>query len=294
MATIRPPAVGALGAKRRLRPVGSTVPRAVFRSPLWLAPLLAVVATIVTFPTATVAVAGQTATTGSPDVRQIYLSDCGVCHGADGLGTGRGPTLAGVGRASLDYEISTGRMPLAGVGRADDRPGTPLQPLPNKAAADPDIVPRRHAPAYPTDVVSRLVDYTSNLTGGTGPDIPHVGTGDLAVGGELFRLQCAACHAWAGDGGALVRFQSPALHSATRVQIAEAVRTGPGQMPAFGAAALTDDQLAGVVAYVRYLQAPDDRGGQPLWHLGPFAEGAVSLLALGGLLVFVRWIGERG
>jgi hypothetical protein len=65
-------------------------------------------------------------------------------------------------------------------------------------------------------------------------------------------------------------------------------------MPAFGEAALTDEQLAGVVAYVRYLKEPDDRGGEPLWHLGPFAEGALSLVALGGLLLFVRWIGERG
>jgi ubiquinol-cytochrome c reductase cytochrome c subunit len=88
--------------------------------------------------------------------------------------------------------------------------------------------------------------------------------------------------------------QSPALHAATAVQIAEAVRVGPGQMPAFGTAALTDEQVADVVAYVRYLEQPDDRGGEPLWHLGPFAEGALSLMVLAGLLMFVRWIGERG
>lgn len=232
--------------------------------------------------------------TRAPDVRQLYLSDCGVCHGADGNGTDRAPTLVGVGRASLDYQLSSGRMPLAGVGRSDDRPGAPLQPLPNKAASDPEIVPRRHAPAYPPETIDQLVTYVSAMTGGRGPDIPHVGEGDIAKGGELFRLQCAACHAWAGDGGALVRIQSPALHSATKVQIAEAVRVGPGQMPAFGAAALTDEQLTDVVAYVRYLKNPDDRGGEPLWHLGPFAEGALSLLVLGGLLMFVRWIGERG
>jgi ubiquinol-cytochrome c reductase cytochrome c subunit len=202
--------------------------------------------------------------------------------------------LAGVGKASLDYQLSSGRMPLAGVGRSDDIPGAPLQPLPNKAASEPDIVPRRHAPAYPPETISRLVDYVSNLTGGGGPDIPHVGEGNLADGGELFRLQCAACHAWAGDGGALVKIQSPALHEATEVQVAEAIRVGPGQMPAFGTAALTDEQVADVVAYVHYLKDPDDRGGEPLWHLGPFAEGAVSLVALAGLLMFVRWIGERG
>lgn len=258
-------------------------------APLLLASLLATLVTVVTFASSPGAGAAQPA-----DMRQLYLADCGVCHGADGHGTARGPSLAEVGRASLDYELSSGRMPLAGVGRADDRPGAPLQPLPNKADSDPDMSPRRHSPAYPKETIEQLVNYVSTLTGGRGPDIPHVGEGEIAAGGELFRLQCAACHSWAGDGGALVRFQSPALHSATEVQIAEAVRVGPGQMPAFGDAALTDEQLADVVAYVRYLENPDDRGGEPLWHLGPFAEGAVSLLALGGLLMFVRWIGERG
>jgi ubiquinol-cytochrome c reductase cytochrome c subunit len=249
--------------------------------------------TVLAFPSAPVADA-QPSAIGPADVRRLYLADCGVCHGADALGTGRGPTLADVGRASLDYQLSSGRMPLAGVGRADDVPGAPLQPLPNKAASDPEIVPRRHAPAYAPETISQLVDYVSTMAGGRGPDVPHVGEGDVAEGGELFRLQCAACHSWAGDGGALVRIQSPALHSATEVQIAEAIRVGPGQMPTFGTAALTDEQVADVVAYVRYLEQPDDRGGEPLWHLGPFAEGALSLMALGGLLMFVRWIGERG
>ncbi|HEX8769717.1 MAG TPA: cytochrome c, partial [Acidimicrobiales bacterium] len=162
------------------------------------------------------------------------------------------------------------------------------------AASDPDIAARRHTPAYPPPIIHDLVDYVWSLTGGGGPDIPHIGTGNLAEGGSLFRLQCAACHAWAGDGGALVHIQAPALHSATDVQIAEAIRVGPGQMPGFGVAALTDEQLAGVVAYVRYLDQPDDRGGEPLWHLGPFAEGALALVAVGGLLLFSRWIGERG
>jgi ubiquinol-cytochrome c reductase cytochrome c subunit len=257
--------------------------------PLWLAPVLAVVVATITSASTRAAAAQK-----PPDVRQLYLADCGVCHGADGRGTGRGPTLAGVGRASLDYELSSGRMPLAGVGRSDDRPGAPLQPLPNRAASEPDMTPRRHEPAYTPEVISQLVDYVSTLTGGGGPDIPHPGEGHLAEGGALFRLQCAACHSWAGDGGALVEVQSPALHEATAVQIAEAIRVGPGQMPAFGAAALTDEQVADVVAYVRYLDAPEDRGGDPLWHLGPFAEGALSLVALAGLLMFVRWIGERG
>ena len=282
-----------MGAGRRRRLVGGVAGRRPVLSPLVLSPLLALAVTVVVLRSGPVA--GQPANT-APDIRELYLADCGVCHGANGSGTSRGPTLVGVGKASLDYELSSGRMPLAAIGRADDRPGAPIQALPNKVAAEADQNPRRHAPAYTPETIKQLVDYTSALTGGGGPDVPHLDLdhANMAEGGALFRLQCAACHAWAGDGGALVQFQSPALHSATDVQIAEAIRVGPGQMPAFGEAALTDEQLAGVVAYVRYLENPDDRGGEPLWHLGPFAEGALSLVALGGLLIFVRWIGERG
>ncbi len=228
------------------------------------------------------------------DVRQLFLSDCAVCHGSAGTGTPRGSTLVGVGRASLDYQLSTGRMPLVGVGRVADQPGRPLQPLPNVAAGDSDIIPRRHNPAYDAPTISALVDYVSVLTDGGGPDIPRLTGGNLAEGGDLFRIQCAACHAWAGDGGALLRREAPALHSSTATQIAEAVRVGPGQMPTFGTAALTADQVASVVAYVRYLDDPRDRGGQPLGHLGPVTEGAMALAALALLLLFTRWIGERG
>lgn len=231
---------------------------------------------------------------GTPDPAPVYLSDCATCHGSDGRGTNQGPSLVGVGRASIDYELSTGRMPLGFVGRSSDQPGRTLKALPNQDVVTPDRLPERHHPAYRPDLIAALVQYTGNLTGGSGPDIPSVGPGDLAEGGTLFRLQCAACHAWAGDGGALLHREAPALHQSTPTQVAEAVRVGPGQMPAFGTAALTDDQVDAVAAYVQYLRNPRDRGGNPLWHLGPVSEGLIAFVALGVLLCFVRWIGERG
>ena len=72
------------------------------------------------------------------------------------------------------------------------------------------------------------------------------------------------------------------------------MRVGPGLMPAFGQAALDDRQLDQLVAYVRYLDHPEDRGGNPLWHLGPFAEGFVAwAIGMVALLFTIRWIGER-
>jgi ubiquinol-cytochrome c reductase cytochrome c subunit len=230
----------------------------------------------------------------APDAPAIYLRDCAVCHGSDARGTNRGPTLIGVGRASVDFWVSTGRMPLEhAVGR--DPVSRAQQPLPAEQLGDPEATTSRHHAAYPRPVIDALVDYVAGLAGG-GPDIPlvHPAAGDVSVGGELFRLQCASCHAWAGDGGALLNREAPSLHDATVTQIAEAIRTGPGTMPPFGPAALDDHQLDSLVAYVRYLDAPRDRGGQPLWHLGPVAEGAIAwLFGLGLLLVVLRWMGTE-
>jgi ubiquinol-cytochrome c reductase cytochrome c subunit len=229
------------------------------------------------------------------DPRVIYLRDCAVCHGADAAGTVYGPSLQGVGAAAVDYWVSTGRMPLL---QGLDRPAkSPVQqPRPGQQLPDTFALIRRHPPLYPPDVIAGLVSYVASITG-PGPGIPQVdlAAASLPRGGELYREQCAACHAWGGDGGALLNIQAPALHSATSVQVAEAVRVGPDNMPAFGTAAISPEDLNSVVAYVKYLNHPSNRGGHPLWHLGPVAEGGVAwILGMGILLVTVRWIGDRG
>ena len=207
------------------------------------------------------------------DVEHVFLRDCAVCHGADGRGTDLGPDLRGAGTAGVDYQLSTGRMPLP----------------------SPEAESNRSTPKYSPATIRALVAYVHGLVGG-GPAIPNidVAAGHLQSGGSIYRLNCAACHAWSGDGGALLNRAAPSVHPATEVQIAEAIRTGPGNMPGFGTAAITRDQLDSVIRYVQHLEHPDDRGGLALGHLGPLAEGAVAIvLALGVLVLAVRWIGTR-
>jgi quinol---cytochrome-c reductase cytochrome c subunit len=237
--------------------------------------------------------AAQVAGSAMPG-RAYYLRDCAVCHGSDASGTNAGPSLQGVGRAAVDFWIATGRMPLVKDPARSPSDGV-LRPLPEDQLGDPNAPTRRHEPAYPPDVIRALVDYVSAIAPG-GPDIPSVSVADanVAEGGDIYRLECASCHSWAGTGGALYQREAPSLGRATATQVAEAVRTGPGQMPKFGPTAIPDDQLADVVAYVRYLDHPEDRGGQSLWHLGPVAEGGISIIVGMGLLLLVaRWIGER-
>ena len=268
---VSPGAVAAGGAARLTTRTGTT--RLFFAVPF----VLAGAAAAFLVPRANAVPRPQVQQTG---VRQIFLSDCAICHGADARGTNRGPTLVGVGRASLDYYLTTGRMPITD---------------PNLFLGNPDQKIERHKPYYSPQTITALEDYIQRLTGPSGPPMPDMNANaNRAAGGELFRLQCAACHAWAGDGGALLNREAPQLHDATSTQVGEAVRVGPGLMPAFGHAAIDDHQLDQLAAYVRYLAHPEDRGGNPLWHLGPFAEGFIAwAIGMTFLLLTIRWIGER-
>jgi len=209
------------------------------------------------------------------DVRPIYLRDCATCHAADGHGSARGPSILTSGRAGVDFYLTTGRMPL-------DKPTDAVE---------------RHAPRYDPLTIRALVDYVATLPGFSGPDTPDVNLRDASVpqGGVIYRLNCAACHAWSGRGGALLNRESPPLDRATPTQVAQAVRVGPGNMPVFGDAAIDAQGLDNVVAYTEAItHDPKDRGGFPLWHLGPLPEGALAVfVGLGILLVFARLIGTR-
>jgi ubiquinol-cytochrome c reductase cytochrome c subunit len=129
-----------------------------------------------------------------------------------------------------------------------------------------------------------------------GEPIPAVDPtrGHLSEGAQLYQRNCAPCHGWAGIGGAVGPQDAPSLHYATPVQIAEAVRIGPGTMPRYGQALFDSEQLDSLTRYVLFLRRPTDRGGASLSHVGPLIEGFVGL-GIGLLLIVVttRYIGTR-
>jgi len=206
--------------------------------------------------------------------RELYRTGCVSCHGAVGEGTNLAPTLIGVGAASADFELSTGRMPAAN--------------------GDDSQAPRKQ-PAYSPEEIRSLVAYVASL--GPGVPIPTVDTNgaDLAAGGVIFRAQCASCHNSAGIGGALSYGRNaPALNRATSLQVVEAMRVGPGQMPVFNEKTINDNAADDVAAYVEYLRSPRDPGGLSLGRIGPITEGFVALLfGLGGLCAIAKWIVGR-
>src|SRR5439155_22036522 len=122
--------------------------------------------------------------------------------------------------------------------------------------------PQRKRAAYSADDIAALTAYIGSL--GNAPKLPTIDIShtDLAAGGELFRANCAPCHSASGSGGALSYGRAaPSLGAAQPEEIAAAVRSGPSQMPVFGDDVISGRQLDDIVAYVRYLRAPQDPGG---------------------------------
>jgi ubiquinol-cytochrome c reductase cytochrome c subunit len=213
----------------------------------------------------------------------LFAQTCTSCHGTTANGVGPngnatiGPNLQGVGAATVDFWVSTGRMP----------------------AADIKAVEAERRPTRLTDLQAlQLAAYVNSLD----PSVPAVPTvnmsgANLSVGADLFSLNCAACHTITGAGDALAfGTNAPSIQNrqVTPQQVAEAMRVGPANMPRFSGD-LSDNQVRDVVAYVtQQIQHPADPGGAGLGGVGPVAEGFVALLiGVGGLALICFWIGER-
>jgi ubiquinol-cytochrome c reductase cytochrome c subunit len=203
--------------------------------------------------------------------RELYLQSCASCHGADGSGTALAPTLIGVGAAAADFQLTTGRMPFTGP------PGSQAT---------------RKPPRFDEAQINALVAYIASL--GPGPAIPTVTTSDSLVGQGfgLFIDTCAPCHGANGRGGAVGGGAlAPPLDHATPLQVAEAMITGPGQMPVFS---LADTDANAVASYVAYLQRAPNPGGFSIGGIGPVPEGFVAwALGMASLFVIVYLIGQR-
>lgn len=198
----------------------------------------------------------------------LYLNSCASCHGQQGEGTPVGPSLVGVGAASVDFYVRTGRMPLGAPGQ---------QPV-------------RQKPIFSDEEIAALVDHVAAF--GDGPPIPVVrGGGDVARGYKLYTANCAACHAATGAGNAVGGgFAAVGLGNATDVEIGEAVTIGPGVMPPFEFVA--DDREA-LIAYIRFLRSAPAPGGAPIGGTGPVAEGFVAVvIGLTGLVLIARFAGS--
>lgn len=233
-------------------------------------------------PKPQVAVADQSQSALLRTGAELYETACITCHGANLQGVnGRGPSLVGVGEAAVYFQVSSGRMPM----------------MRNEAQAS------RKTPVFDEAQTDALGAYVQSMGGG--PLVPRDANGqiseksliggDVARGGDLFRLNCASCHNFTGRGGALSSGKwAPVLDPATPAQIYTAMVTGPQNMPKFSDRQLSMEEKKDIIAYVRSSSETPNPGGYGLGGFGPAPEGmAVFIIGMVAAIAVALWIGAR-
>jgi ubiquinol-cytochrome c reductase cytochrome c subunit len=222
----------------------------------------------------------QKTTASAEDIRtgqQLFQLGCVTCHGRNGQGVpDKGPSLVGVGAASVEFQVGTGRMPMAR----------------NEAQA------MRKPPVYDNDQVHQLAAYVESIGGG--PRIPDIALRSsdkevISEGGRLFRLNCSSCHAFGAGGGALSSGKyAPSLYPSTDRDLYAAMLTGPQNMPVFGDNQLTPEEKVAIISYVQAQKGDQDPGGMGIGRVGPVSEGlVVFLVGIVGLLISTLWIAGK-
>lgn len=235
-------------------------------------------------PTPQVAVADESQSALLRTGEQLFDTSCISCHGANLQGVAdRGPSLIGTGEAAVYFQVSTGRMPaMRGEAQA----------------------PRKD-PVFDEHQIDALGAYVQ--ANGGGPVVPREANGqiadesllqgDVARGGDLFRLNCASCHNFTGKGGALSSGKyAPDLGEASKVpaQVFTAMLTGPQNMPKFSDRQLSPEEKADIVTYVRQAADTPDPGGYGLGGFGPTTEGmAIWIIGIVAAVGMTLWIGAR-
>jgi ubiquinol-cytochrome c reductase cytochrome c subunit len=222
--------------------------------------------------------------------RELFLVNCSSCHGLNGEGvrsgdgdTQLGPSLVGVGAAAVDFQVGTGRMPMA-------QPG---QQAPRKKVV------------FDQDEIDAMAAYVASL--GPGPAVPD--ESDYSIeglseeeraaavvrGGQIFLTNCTACHNFTGSGGAMPRGgYAPEILGVEPRYVYQAMLTGPQSMPNFSNGNLSPEAKRDVIAYLQSIEENPDYGGFGMGGLGPVAEGMYAWIVGVGLLVGAAvWISAR-
>ena len=209
--------------------------------------------------------------------KQIFLKGCSSCHGLNAEGASIAPSLIGVGAASVDFQVGTGRMPMADMS--------------TQAMRKPRV--------YNEEETAALAAYVASLA--PGPAIPdeselnYERDGNSAEGGELFRNNCAMCHNFAGQGGALSQGKyAPTLMGVEPKHIYEAMITGPQSMPVFSDKTITAEEKLSIIKWIKSAEAEPNLGGATMGRIGPVTEGLLAwVLGLGLLIGIAVWLTTR-
>lgn len=249
------------------------------RSP-WAAAALIGIGLLITggvYAGASAAMASNTDTSAATaltveDGKKLFQANCATCHGLNLQGSSEGPSLYGVGELAVEFQVSTGRMPLQAS--APQAPQKPAQ--------------------FTEEQILAIAAYVQSMA--PGPTFPAEetidGQGDVARGAELFRVNCAMCHNVAAAGGALTEGKyAPALGKTSALHMYAAMVTGPQNMPVFNDLTLTTEDKRDIISALLFLQQNESPGGFSLGSLGPVSEGLfIWIFGIGGLIAITVWI----
>ncbi|MFC0681486.1 c-type cytochrome [Lysobacter korlensis] len=204
--------------------------------------------------------------------QKLFAANCASCHGLNAEGSDVAPSLIGVGAASVDFQVGTGRMPLAAQGPQGEE--KPIQ--------------------FNQEQIDQMAAWVASLA--PGPAVPEEQylepNGDATNGAELFRINCAMCHNVAGAGGALTEGKwAPSVQDVSAKHIYEAMVTGPSNMPVFNDLNLTPEDKRDIITYLVNYASATSPGGIDLGDLGPVAEGLfIWIFGLGALVGITVWL----
>jgi mono/diheme cytochrome c family protein len=187
---------------------------------------------------------------GSPAVvgERLYADNCAICHGDFGEG--------GPNPSNPNQVIS----PISTAGYLATRDDTTLRAIINQGQPDLGMSPFGLAYGGPLDeeqvgaIVAFMRAWQANPPVELPPEIERAPL--LGDAEEIYGEFCSQCHGERGEGGIGPEFQSDEFHATkTDEQLYDSIDLGhPATAMIAWGQVLTDDQIEGLVAYIRSLQ----------------------------------------
>jgi ubiquinol-cytochrome c reductase cytochrome c subunit len=204
----------------------------------------------------------------------VYGQNCAQCHGGDARGgqtfDGRPAPPLVADAVSLDYidlVMKTGRMP-------------PRQ----------DAFDNRDRAVLLSDQEQADIAAFMQERFGLSSIVGEVAAGDAGSGLEVYARNCASCHGATGAGGvAGAGAWTPRITGYDPETIAQSVRVGPFQMPAFDGSTVSEEEVGDIAAFLATVEEEDSAllfGGElnPVYASG-FAVALTLVVVVVGMLV---------
>ena len=207
------------------------------------------------------------------DGKKLFQANCATCHGLDLQGTADGPSLYGVGELAVEFQVATGRMPMAMQG-----PQAPQKPVQFTAGPDRRDGRLRADARLPARPSPTRRSSTARATSRAAPS------------SSASTARCATT-----SQRPAVRSPRASTHRrCTRrapLHMYAAMVTGPQNMPVFNDMNLTTEDKRDIISALLFLQENESPGGFSLGSLGPVSEGLfIWIFGIGALIAITVWI----